>query len=185
MADGPNARALGPAPMYALLRSLDHEWQGVAAAFGLGVVREPGAYVSTLGDAVIRVAPYEDLDPDDCLAQIVLHELCHFAVEGPGSARLPDWGLDNETDADAHRERAAIRAQAAITGPFGLRRALAPTTEFRLDYDRLPDDPLEGPERETEPARSAVGALRAHPAWPTLAAALGSVAARVRGAEAG
>ena len=90
----------------------------------------------------MTIGTADTLDPDDCLAQMVLHELCHSLVEGAQSLRLPDFGLDNETSRDSVREHACLRLQAWLTGRHGLRRALAPTTEFRSYYDGLPPDPL-------------------------------------------
>ncbi len=181
-------RAIGrPLALYEALRARDDAWRDVARAYDFGVLREPGAYVAYLGDDMLRVAPYADLDPDDCLAQIVLHELCHFAVEGPASRSEWDWGLNNTDDADAGSELVALRAQAVILDAYGLRQVLAPTTDFRVDYDAFGDgDPLAGaelPEGAAARASAGVERLRSHAGWPALHDALEAV--RVLAAEYG
>lgn len=155
-------------PTYERVRRLDPVFVAVAASFGFSVVREAGAYVSYQGDEVIRIAPYEDLDEDDTLAQMIVHELCHLFVEGEASRSEWDWGLANDCPDDEQSELAAIRAQAALLDGFGLRVLLAPTTDFRFDYDRLPDDPLA--ETSIAARRAAVGLrrLREHPSYQDL-----------------
>ncbi|MCB9508445.1 MAG: hypothetical protein H6700_03520 [Myxococcales bacterium] len=121
----------------ATARSLDDDWIALAESLGFVVVREGGAYVTYDGAGTIGVAPYDDLDPDDCLAQIVLHELCHFAVEGVSSRSSPDWGLDNTTERDVPQEHAALVAQLLVLAPHHLEGTLAPTTDFRAWYDEV------------------------------------------------
>ena len=74
---------------------LDRVWLGCAERVGLVVRRDPGAFATTDGRGVLRLATQEHLDPDDCVAQMVFHELCHALVEGPSSFDAVDWGLDN------------------------------------------------------------------------------------------
>ncbi|MGB8332465.1 MAG: hypothetical protein WCE62_20240, partial [Polyangiales bacterium] len=71
----------------------------------------------------------------------------------------PDFGLDNESERDLAREHACLRLQAWLTGKYGLRGVLAPTTDFRSYYDELPTDPIGD---ETDPATDAarLGAAR-------------------------
>jgi hypothetical protein len=126
---------------------LDHIWLTAAAELGLTVRRSPLGYATTDGKGCLMIAPAEDFDADDCLAQIILHELCHALVQGEGSFRQPDWGLSNDSDSAAYtgdtvREEACLRVQAALLRRYGLRRLLAPTTDFRTFYDALPRDPL-------------------------------------------
>ena len=49
------------------------------------------------------------LDADDSLAQLVLHEICHLLVQGPAHRDQNDWGLDNTgaSPFDEVRERVA------------------------------------------------------------------------------
>jgi hypothetical protein len=123
---------------------LDAVWLRAAADVGLQVVRAPDAFASTDGRGQLLLGTPETLDPDDCLAQMIFHELCHALVQGPASFAEVDWGLDNETERDVVREHACLRVQAALLAPLGLRVAFAPTTDFRDWYDALSDDPLEG-----------------------------------------
>lgn len=146
---------------------LDAIWTACAARLGLRLRRAPGAYATTDGRGTLRIAPDEDLDADDCLAQMICHEICHWLVQGEDSIAVPDWGLRNdEADAGYHgdtiREQACLRTQAALLRRYGLRTLLAPTTDFRSFYDALPADPL-----ATDPA---------DPALPLCRAALGRAA---------
>lgn len=128
---------------------LDHIWLNAARQLGLRVRRDPIGYATTDGKGVLTIAPDEDLDADDCLAQIILHELCHALVQGEHSFTKPDWGLTNDDRGDGYagdtvREEACLRVQATLLRRYGLRRLLAPTTDFRTYYDALPPDPLSG-----------------------------------------
>ncbi len=126
---------------------LSHIWLTAASELGLKVQRSPHGYATTDGNGNLSIAPDGELDADDCLAQIILHELCHSLVQGPTSFSLPDWGLSNEPEVaeargDRIREYACLRVQAALLRPYGLRRLLGPTTDFRTYYDGLGPDPL-------------------------------------------
>jgi Fe-S-cluster containining protein len=131
------------APTHRYSDPLDRIWLSAAAAIGLRVERTPDAYASTPGDGTLLLATRPHLDPDDSLAQMILHELCHSLIEGEAAFERRDWGLDNETERDAPREQACLRLQACLAGAHGLRRFLAPTTDFRAFYDSLPGDPFE------------------------------------------
>ena len=108
------------------------------------------------------MAPTDCLDADDCLAQIIFHELCHALTQGEAQFDQPDWGLDNDDThaafvGDLTREWACLRVQAMFLRPYGLRKLLAPTTDFRAFYDALPRLPLEqAPARERELAGQAL-----------------------------
>jgi len=126
---------------------LDHIWLTAAAELGLQVRRSPLGYATTDGRGGLLIAPGPELDPDDCLAQIILHEICHALVQGEDSFGQPDWGLANDAQSaqyqgDTVREQACLRVQAALLRRYGLRRLLGPTTDFRKFYDSLPRDPL-------------------------------------------
>jgi len=128
---------------------LTHIWLSAVEQLGLRVGRDERGYATTDGNGRLTVAPDRDLDADDCLAQILLHELCHALVQGEQSFGQPDWGLENDADqaqyqGDTVREQACLRVQAALLRPYGLRGLLGPTTDFRAFYDRLPPDPLDG-----------------------------------------
>ncbi len=122
---------------------LDAIWLEVATRCGLRVVRASDAYASYDGKGTLTLASPEYLDPDDCLAQMILHELCHAAVQGPEAIHHIDWGLSVE-GLDALEEHATHRVQAALADPYGLRRFFAVTTDWRPYYDALPVDPLSG-----------------------------------------
>jgi hypothetical protein len=129
-------------PTHAYADPLDRIWLTAASRIGLRVERTDGAYASTSGDGVLLLASREHLDPDDSLAQMIFHELCHSLVQGEGSFQKRDWGLDNETASDSHREEACLRVQATLAARHGLRRFFAPTTDYRAFYDALPQDAL-------------------------------------------
>lgn len=163
---------------------LDQIWQHAAARLGLRLRRGPSAYASTDGRGTLTIAPPEDLDADDCLAQIILHELCHALVQGEDSFVRPDWGLGNDEAAqdyqgDTAREHACLRTQAALLRRHGLQNLLAPTTDFREYYDRLPRDPLCGdPGDPSVPlAREALGRAARAPFEAVLHQALTATAA--------
>ncbi|MBW1906766.1 MAG: hypothetical protein JRJ24_15965 [Deltaproteobacteria bacterium] len=84
-------------------------------------------------------------------------------IEGAESLGVADFGLDNESERDVMREHACLRLQASLTEKYGLRQALAPTTDFRSYYDELPEDPFAD---EGDPATKAakLGAARSEEA---------------------
>jgi Fe-S-cluster containining protein len=127
---------------------LSEIWLATASRIGLDVQRTADAYASTDGAGTLFISSDAGMDPDDCLPQMIFHEVCHFLVCGPESLHWVDWGLDNETNQDEVFEHACLRLQAAWLRPYGLRRVLAPTTDFRSYYDTLPEDPF----KATSPA---------------------------------
>jgi hypothetical protein len=129
-------------PQHTYLDPLDAIWLTVADRIGFRVERSPAVFASTDGKGVMTIGAPSTLDPDDCVAQMILHELCHSLIEGAESLGVPDFGLDNESERDVEREHACLRLQAWLTGKYGLRGALAPTTDFRSYYDELPADPF-------------------------------------------
>jgi len=129
-------------PKHIYLDPLDAIWLTVAGRIGFRVERSADVYASTDGKGIMTIGDPSTLDPDDCLAQMILHELCHSLIEGERSLGVPDFGLDNESARDVVREHACLRLQAWLTGKYGLRKVLAPTTDFRDYYDELPEDPL-------------------------------------------
>jgi len=120
-------------------RSIDHEyqdpvdliWMRAAADLGLKIVRSPDAFAAS-----------EHFDADDCLAQMIFHEICHWLVAGRRGFQLEDWGLSNIDDSDLVYEYAVIRLQAALSRPYGLRSFMAVTTDWRPYWESLPEDPL-------------------------------------------
>jgi len=122
---------------------LDAVWLTAARRIGLEVVRSDEAFASTDGAGRLVLGTGGTLDPDDHLAQMVLHELCHGLVAGPDAFRQVDWGLANEDDRHLEQEQACLRVQAALADAHGLRDLLAPTTEHRAFWNALPAHPLD------------------------------------------
>ena len=115
-----------------------------AGQLGFDVTRTDAAYATFDGLRRIAIGVPETLDADDCVAQLVLHELCHALVEGDAGLTRVDWGLSNFDDTDVSREYAALRLQAHLADAAGLREAMAPTTSWRPYYEALAQDPLTG-----------------------------------------
>lgn len=161
---------------------LDRLWLACAERVGLRVLRKAGAYASTDGHGTLEIAIPEELDPDDSLAQMVFHELCHALVEGPESFEKEDWGLDNTSDDDVLREHACVRLQAFLSRSRGLGTFFAVTTDFRAFHDALPADPLEGDPRDRSIilAKQALARVRTRPWAPHLTEALDATAALAR-----
>jgi hypothetical protein len=161
--------------------ALDQIWIDCAAAIDLPIERGGDAYVHFDG-RVLHLATDEHLDDDDTIAQLILHEICHLLVEGPTARHQPDWGLDNTSDADAHREAAAVRLQAHLTGAFGLRGMLFPTTDVRRFFDALPAWALGlpgGDDPSVRLAHAATERAARAPYGPALRQALSSTAAHL------
>lgn len=112
-------------------------WISVAAEAGWQVIRTTDAYASSDGAGRIFVGIDEVLDADDAPAQLIFHELCHALTQGPASWEQPDWGLSNTDARDVLAEHACLCVQVLLAMPFGLRAAMAPTTEYRAYHDAL------------------------------------------------
>lgn len=123
------------------LDPLDVVWLSTARQLGLRVRRNQTVYAATNGAGLLELGPSDTLDPDDCTAQMIFHELCHWVTNGVASVHVVDWGCPPEPE-DLWVEFACLRLQAALSAPWGLRRLLAPTTLHRAYYDRLTDDAL-------------------------------------------
>jgi len=121
---------------------LDIIWIDAAARMGMRVRRSDTVNASWDGCGVLTIGTPETLDPDDCVAQMILHEVCHALCEGPECLTKPDWGLENTDPAKRVHEHACLRLQAALADQYQMRSFFAATTFFRSYYDRLPDDPL-------------------------------------------
>ena len=121
---------------------LDLIWIHAAARLGMRVVRSEEVYAAWDGRAELTLTASGGFDPDDSLAQLIFHEICHALTEGPERVHVVDWGLENTDRRDLVREHACHRVQAALADPFGLRELLAVTTVYRPYYDALPPEPL-------------------------------------------
>lgn len=159
---------------------LSRVWRNCAESVGFQVVRSTEAYASSDGRGRLLIATPDQFDPDDNLAQMIFHELCHALIEGETGEQALDWGLDNTRMGNPWREHACLRLQAWLAGSLGLRDFLAPTTDFRVTFwNSLPADPFtasaeSGGRRERSCVAARIGAWRAsQPRWaPHLTAAL-------------
>jgi len=121
---------------------LDTIWLATAERCGLRIERSREVFASWDGQGTLRLADDSDFDPDDSLAQLIFHEICHALVEGPEGLSQRDWGLENLDHRDVSREHACHRVQATLAQRHGLRAFFTVTTEWRPYYLALPDDPL-------------------------------------------
>lgn len=136
-------------------------WIRAAERMGIRIERSSEVNASWNGAGVLTIGTPETLDPDDCLAQMVLHELCHALCEGPESLHRMDWGLENSDPAKKVHEHACLRLQAALADQHGMRSFFAATTMFRSYYDRLPAEPLAAGD-DPAIALAKAGWVRAH-----------------------
>ncbi len=121
---------------------VDLIWMRAAEDLGLKIVRSADVFAAYDGKGTLTISRPEDFDADDCLAQMIFHEICHWLVAGRQANHLEDWGLSNIDDRDLVVEYAAHRLQATLSAPYGLRDFMAVTTDWRPYWDGLPDDPL-------------------------------------------
>lgn len=121
---------------------LDLIWLACARELRLEVARSDEVYASFDGERTLTLSTSAHFDPDDSLAQLIFHELCHGLVAGPAGMRRIDWGMENVDMRDLVQEHACHRLQAALADRHGLRGLLAVTTDHRAYWDALPIDPL-------------------------------------------
>ncbi len=121
---------------------LDLIWLACARELDLTIVRSDSVYASFDGEGTLTLSTREHFDPDDSLAQLIFHELCHALVAGPKRAAHADWGMENVDERDLTQEHACHRLQAALADKHGLRAFFAVTTDWRPYWDALPVDPL-------------------------------------------
>ncbi len=152
-------------------------WLHAAGALGITVARSADAYASWDGQGTLTLASPEYLDSDDCLAQMIFHELCHLLVSGEAARGKVDWGVDNTSPKDLVYEYATNRLQAALAQAYGLRNFLAVTTMWRAYYDALPQDPLAAGDDAAIPlAQAGLHRARGAPYRAILHAALSATA---------
>jgi hypothetical protein len=160
---------------------LDVIWLATAKRLGLRIRRSGEVYASTDGEGLLTLSDAGGFDPDDTLAQMVLHEVCHWVINGEDSYHRPDWGFELDWEVD-WREYATQRLQAAWADRYGLRAFFGSTGTYRVYYDRLGVDPL-APLAESEEeshicvqARAAFVQAQQPPWGPALDAALRATA---------
>lgn len=117
-------------------------WLHAAKRCGIKVVRDDKVFASWNGSDTLTIGTPETLDPDDSLAQMILHELCHAMVASAEQRSAPDWGLDYDNPQHQVFEHSALRLQAWLADQYQLRSFLASTTDFRSYFDELHCDPL-------------------------------------------
>lgn len=128
---------------------LNSIWTRCANQLGFTIKRTEAAYASTDGKGTLLIAVDSMLDPDDCLAQMIFHELCHALVEGEEGEKREDWGLGTIGKGDPWREHACLRLQAYLAAAHGLRNFFAPTTDYRVSFwNHLPENPFAAPEEQ-------------------------------------
>lgn len=170
-------------PTFQYRDPLEEVWIRAAERMGLRVVRADGAYADYDGRGTLAIGSAQILDPDDCVAQIIFHEVCHWLVEGVDAMHLVNWGLANDSLVDLARENASLRVQAVLAAQHGLRRFLANTTDHRAYYDALPTDPLTQDDDNTVAlARTALARADEAPWRGPLRHALAATAAIVQAA---
>jgi hypothetical protein len=115
-------------------------WLATASRVGLHIRRSPLVFSATDGTGRLQLSTRDDLDADDCLAQMLLHEICHWCTNGERTFHERDWGFDLDGPTDP-REHAALRLQAWLADQVGLRTMFGPTGIYRQYYERIPPDP--------------------------------------------
>lgn len=167
---------------------LELVWLATAHRLGLHLRRDAAIYSMTDGSGLLALAPRTELDADDSLSQMALHELCHWITNGADSFDQRDWGFPLWDNIDV-REHACLRLQCWLATRYGLRGLFAPTSSFRQYYDKLPEDPLQALDDTeweasvTRIARQAVQRAQGEPWWAPLSEAMAASAA-IRGALA-
>ncbi|MCK6506100.1 hypothetical protein L6R53_22425 [Myxococcota bacterium] len=156
-------------------------WLATARRLGLTVRRDPDIFSMTDGTGLMAFSTRAELDADDCLAQMTLHELCHWVTNGVDSYHQRDWGFALWDQIDV-REHACLRLQCWLATRWGLRDTFGPTSGFRQYYDALPADPLqplddsEWEQVSTRIARQAVARVQGDPWWGPLSQAMQATA---------
>ncbi|MEZ6096416.1 MAG: hypothetical protein R3C03_19675, partial [Pirellulaceae bacterium] len=116
-------------------------WIEAARQLGIAIERSSEVFAHWNGNGTLVLGSPETLDGDDCLAQMIFHEMCHALVCGPEWRTTVDWGLDNDVPEHQVFEHASLRLQAALSAEHGLNHFMAATTDFREFYDRIVDEP--------------------------------------------
>ena len=159
---------------------VDLIWLATARRLGLTVRRRSDVFASTDGRGTLWLGSRDTLDPDDCTAQMVLHELCHWVVNGPDAVHPLDWGFEPMEGLD-WREYPTLRVQRWWADRYALTDLLAPTTAARAYWDRLVDalTPLDDSPQEAAIVAAATAAVERSqgPPWSgPLGVALGATA---------
>jgi len=156
---------------------IDLIWLRAARDLGLEIQRSAEVFASYDGKGTLTICDATHFDADDCLAQMIFHEICHWLVAGTNGKHRADWGLSNEDDRDLIDEYACHRLQAALSAPFGLRSFFAVTTDWRPYWDALPENPLtDGDDPAIAVAQEAIHRARLQPFESVLSRSLAATA---------
>ena len=129
-------------PCATYIDPLEVVWLTCAREIGWRIERSGEVFASWDGRKTLTIGVDAELDPDDHLGQMILHEICHALIEGPQGWGSVDWGLENRDARDLDRELATHRLQAAWSDHVNLRGFFAITTDWRTYYDLLGTDPF-------------------------------------------
>ena len=140
---------------------IDLIWLDIAQELGFRIHRSDEAYASFDGCGRMTICTDAEFDPDDSLAQMILHEICHALVGGRNALKTPDWGLTSDQGDDLNKEHATHRLQASFCDKFGLRELFAVTTQWRPHYDSLGPEPLRGDKPSVAMAKQGLENARA------------------------
>lgn len=116
-------------------------WLTLAKHLGMTVRRSPHVYATHDGKGLLTLSDRAGFDPDDTVAQMVFHEVCHWIVNGEDTFHEPDWGFELDWEVD-WREYTCQRLQAELAKRHGLERLLASTGTYRPYYDAVLAEPL-------------------------------------------
>ncbi|MEC8423247.1 MAG: hypothetical protein VX000_05680, partial [Myxococcota bacterium] len=162
-------------------------WLATSRRLALTIRRDPDIFSMTDGTGLMSFSTRTELDEDDNLAQMTLHEICHWVTNGVDTYHQRDWGFPLWEKIDV-REHACVRLQCWLASRFGLREMFGPTGCFRQYYDALPDDPLAARQTASDAeaaweeaacriAAAAVTRVQREPFWSPLCDAMSATAA--------
>ena len=138
---GPQSNTLSP-PQREIIKfyedPLEIIWLHCARQIGWKLQRSHQVFASWNGVDTLTLGTRDDLDADDHLAQMILHEICHALIEGKSSWTQRDWGLENIDEKHLVNELSCHRLQAALADQVGLRGFFAVTTDWRPYFNVIP-----------------------------------------------
>lgn len=163
---------------YRYLDPLDLIWLATARRLGLRVERSPDVYAATDGQGLLQLSTDEGMDPDDSVAQMIFHEICHWICNGEETYHQRDWGFPLDFPDQDYREDACNRFQRWLARRYGLEAFFSVTTPYREYFDKVGDalfEPLDDSESEQKAvamARAAAQRWDKAPWGPALVPAL-------------
>lgn len=91
-------------------------WLAAARRLGITLRRDATVFSMTDGSGTLWLSTREHLDADDCLAQMMFHELCHWVTNGREVVTERDWGFPLY-DLEDVREHGCLRLPGLVGGP--------------------------------------------------------------------